>query len=102
MKTVMVRYKTSPGQAAANEALVHAVFDELRARTPAGLRYATYRLADGVSFVHLATLDGPDGNPLTTLPSFQAFQLGIKDRCVEPPVVTELTAVDSYQPTGRP
>ena len=98
MKTVIVRYKTSEAQAAANEALVHAVFDELRSRQPAGLRYATYRLADGVSFVHIATLDAAEQNPLVTLPSFQAFQEQIKDRCTEPPVVTELFAVDGYQP----
>jgi hypothetical protein len=100
MKTVMVRYKTSEGQAEANVALVHAVFDELRARAPGGIRYATYRLADGVSFVHIATLDGEDHNPLTGLPSFKAFQKDLKDRCVEPPVVTELFAVDAYGSSG--
>jgi hypothetical protein len=96
MKTLMIRYMTSEAQADANEALVHAVFDELRSRAPAGLRYASYRLADRVTFVHLATLETADENPLTALPSFKAFQKDLKDRCVEPPVVTELTAVDSY------
>ena len=48
MKTVMVRYKTSsPAESDANAALVRAVFDELRAGMPGGLRYASYRLADG-------------------------------------------------------
>jgi hypothetical protein len=98
MKTVMVRYKTSEAQAATNETLVHAVFDELRSRQPAGLRYATYRLADGVSFVHIATLDAPGQNPLLSLPSFQAFQEQIKERCTELPVVTELFAIDGYNP----
>jgi quinol monooxygenase YgiN len=96
MRTVMVRYKTSDAKAEANAALVHAVFDELRARAPGGIRYATYRLADGATFVHIATLDTPDHNPLTTLPAFQAFQAKLKDRCVEPPVLTELSPVDSY------
>jgi hypothetical protein len=96
MKTVMVRYKTSEAHADANVALVHAVFNELRGRAPEGLRYATYRLADGVTFIHIATLETPDENPLAALPSFKAFQKELKDRCVEPPVFTELTAVDSY------
>jgi hypothetical protein len=100
MKTIMVRYKTSPAHAATNEALVHAVFDELRSRRPAGLRYATYRLDDGVTFVHIARMETPDDNPLIRLPAFQAFQKQLKDRCVEPPVVTELSAVDSYPPDG--
>jgi hypothetical protein len=96
MRTVMVRYKTSDTQAEPNAALVHAVFDELRARAPGGIRYATYRLADGATFVHIATLDTADHNPLTTLPAFEAFQAKLKDRCVEPPVLTELSALDSY------
>ena len=101
MKTVMVRYKTSSAaHAATNEALVHAVFDELRARTPGGIRYATYRLGDGVSFVHLATIEAPDPNPLTTLASFAVFQKEIGSRCAEPPVVTELSPVDSYGTVG--
>jgi len=102
MRTVLVRYKTAPAHAAANEALVHAVFDELRARTPEGIRYATYRLEDGVSFVHLATLASAsaEDNPLTSLPSFKAFQAEQKSRCVELPVVTTLLAVDSYGPVG--
>jgi hypothetical protein len=103
MKTIMVRYKTSATHAATNETLVRAVFDELRARAPRGIRYATYRLGDeatldGTTFVHIATLETPEDNPLAALPAFRAFQeqLRLKDRCVEPPVVTELTAVDSY------
>ena len=35
-------------------------------------------------------------NPLLALAAFKAFQEGIRDRCVEPPVVTELTVVGSY------
>jgi hypothetical protein len=95
-KTIMVRYRTAEMHAGANEALVRAVFDELRARAPVGLRYASYLLADGVTFVHIATLETPDENPLVLLPSFKAFQKELKDRCVEPPVITELSAVDSY------
>lgn len=98
MKTMMVRYKTSQTHADTNEILVRAVFDELRARAPGGFRYASYRLADGVTFVHIATIETADQNPLVVLSSFKAFQeqLQLKDHCVEPPVVTELSAVDSY------
>jgi quinol monooxygenase YgiN len=99
MKTVMVRYKTLPAQAAANETLVHAVFDELRARAPGGLRYATYRLDDGVTFVHIATVESTGDNPLVSLPAFKAFQKQLEDRCVEQPVLTELSAVDAYGQT---
>jgi hypothetical protein len=96
MKTIMVRYKTSEAQAGANETLVRAVFEELRTRAPAGLRYTSYRLADGVTFVHVATVEAVDDNPLIALPAFKAFQKQLKERCVEPPLVTEMSAIGSY------
>ena len=37
-----------------------------------------------------------DENPLVVLPSFKAFLSRLEDRCVEAPVVTELSAVGSY------
>ena len=96
MKTIMVRYKTSEATGDTNAALVRAVFEELRARAPGGIRYTSYRLADGVTFVHIASVERPDQNPLTSLPAFKAFQAQLADRCVEPPVVTELSIVGSY------
>jgi quinol monooxygenase YgiN len=100
MKTVMVRYKTSPKHAEENASLIHAVFDELRARTPGGIRYTSYRLADKVTFVHIATLESADDNPLAKLPAFRAFQAKIEERCVEQPVLTELLPLDSYAPVA--
>jgi hypothetical protein len=97
VKTVLVRYRTAPAEADANEAAVRRVFDELRARGPDEIRYATFRLADGVTFVHLATHESSGDSPLTALPAFQAFVGQLKGRCVEPPVVTELSPVDSYR-----
>ncbi len=94
MKTIMVRYRTKPEHADANAALVRAVFEELRKLAPAGLCYASYRLADGVSFVHVANHAEP--NPLSQVPAFQAFQAQIKERIEEPPQDTELFAVGSY------
>ena len=98
MKTIMVRYKTTAAYADTNATLVHDVFDELRARAPGGLRYATYRLADRVTFVHIAAVETNGDNPLTGLAAFQTFQTQLRSegRCVEAPVVTELSAVDSY------
>lgn len=96
MRTVMVRYKTAPEHAEANVRLVREVYRALRAEAPAGLRYATFRLADGVSFVHIASHERPEPNLLTSLPAFQAFVAQIKERCVEPPVSTELSPEGWY------
>ncbi len=97
MKTLMIRYKTKADQAAANEALVHAVYDELRSRRLPGLKYGTFRLDDGVTFIHIAVMETPEaGDALTSLPAFKAFQKDIKSRCVEGPEPMTLTQVESY------
>ncbi|HEY5385445.1 MAG TPA: hypothetical protein VIJ56_09430, partial [Acidimicrobiales bacterium] len=82
--TRVIRYRTKPEYADENERLVRGVFAELADEDPAGLRYATFRLADGVSFVHVAVTDG-DENPLTSSPAFAAFQADIGERCAEGP-----------------
>lgn len=93
----MVSYKLKADQVGENERLSKAVFEALHAARPPGLRYATFRLADGVSFVHLVSHEEADGaNALTALPEFKAFSAGVKDRCVELPQRVELTEIGSY------
>jgi hypothetical protein len=102
MKQVMVRYKVKPDRAAENEQLVRAVYDELLRTEPAGLRYATFQLDDGVSFVHLASNETNDGHsPLSDVEAFKQFQKDIGDRCDEGPVVTELRQIGSYRVFGE-
>ena len=97
MRRVIVRYKVKAGQAARNEELVRAVYDELHQAKPAGFRYATLKLDDGVSFIHIASTETEDGpSPLSRLEAFKRFQEGIGDRCDEAPVVTEVSVVGSY------
>ncbi len=93
----MVRYKVKPDRVEENEQLVRAVYGELAATEPEGLRYATFRLEDGLSFVHIATVEG-ERNPLAEVEAFARFQADVRDRCEEPPVVTELHEVGSYRP----
>jgi hypothetical protein len=95
MTRVMVRYKVKPEQVARNEELVRAVYAELHRDDPNGLRYATFKLPDGVTFVHLADTNG-EGTPLTGLAAFQAFQADLRERCDEPPVLSELSKVGSF------
>lgn len=94
-KTVIVRYRTRPDSADDNARLVEAVFTALAEIDPGDFRYATYRLADGVSFVHVASFAG-SANPLATLPAFAEFQRELPQRCAEPPAPSEATLVGSY------
>ena len=65
-------------------------------KRPDGLHYATFRLDDGVSFVHVAVLDGEE-NPLTSSPAFAAFQAGIAERCAEEPIAADATAIGNFR-----
>ena len=97
MRQVMIRYKVKPDRVAENEELVRAVYDELHRTEPAAFRYATFRLADGVSFVHIASSETEDGsNPLSQVQAFARFQEDIRDRCDEAPVVSELREIGSF------
>jgi hypothetical protein len=97
MKRVMVRYKIKPGRAAENERYITKVFEQLHRDRPPGLHYASFKLPDGVSFVHIVSHEAADGtDPLRELPAFQAFTAGIKDRCEDPPVAAVLEEVGSY------
>lgn len=97
MRHVVVRYRVKPDRVAENEELVRAVYEELRAARPDGFRYSTFRLDDGVSFMHIALSDG-ESTPLSALPAFARFQRDIGERCDEPPQVRDLTEIDSYGP----
>jgi hypothetical protein len=93
--TRVIRYRTSAETAEENVRLIEAVFTELAVLKPKGLQYSSYRLDDGVTFVHVVQTEG-DGNPLFSVAAFGAFQAGIGDRCVEGPVVADATTVGSY------
>jgi hypothetical protein len=97
-KTVVVRYRTSPETADENARLVEGVYAALAELKPTDFRYTTYRLADGVTFVHVAR--SGEENPLVTLPAFAEFQRDLPRRCVEPPAPSEATVVGSYDGTG--
>jgi hypothetical protein len=98
MKSTVVRYQTKPDRAEENQQLIEAVFAELEEREPDGFTYKVFRLADGVSFIHVVIehdVDEPDS--IQAVPAFQAFVADIADRCVVPPVATAATVVGGYR-----
>ena len=96
MTVKVIRYRTKPECADENEQLIRAVFAELDEVDPGDLRYAAFRLDDGVTFVHVAEVSG-DSNPLTTSVAFAAFQSGIPDRCAEGPFSADGRTIGSYR-----
>ena len=101
MKRTVIRYKTKPDMADRNAELVAAVFAELKAARPEGLRYLSLRLEDD-TFIHFVETAAEDGaSALPKLAAFQAFQSGIRERCAEPPVAKGATVVGNYRMLGE-
>jgi hypothetical protein len=98
MTYTVVRYTIKPGMEDRNAELVRAVYRELTELKPAGFRYATYRLEDGRTFVHVAERDGDGKNPLPELAAFREFQAGIRERCESGPEASGAELVGRYGP----
>ena len=95
MRRIMVRYRVKADRVAENEEAVRAVYAELAETRPDGLRYATFRLADGLTFVHVA--EHGDPNPLQAIEAFRRFTASVRDRCEAGPESAELTEIGSYR-----
>ena len=96
MTHTVVRYTVKPGLEEENEALVRAVYRELTKAGPPDFRYATYRLEDERTFVHVAFHD-PDGEfPLGKLAAFREFREGLDQRCEKGPLVSRAEKIGGY------
>lgn len=93
----MVRSKVKATQVADVEAGIKRLFAALAEAQPEGIRYASCRLADGVTYVVLLEIEEGVENPLPALPAFQAFQETLKTSMVEPPIAEQLTVSGSYR-----
>jgi hypothetical protein len=101
MKRNVIRYKTRPEMADRNAELVAAVFAELKAAQPEGVRYLALRLEDD-TFIHLVESAADDGSSaLPKLAAFGAFQSGIRERCAEPPLSRSAIVVGNYRMLGE-
>jgi hypothetical protein len=99
MKRTLIRYKTKPELADKNAELIAKVFAELQAAKPDGIRYLSLRLDDD-TFVHFVEAESDSANVLPGLPAFKAFQSGIRERCIEPPLAGGVTIVGNYRMLG--
>lgn len=97
MERILVTYKVKPDRVKENEELIRAVYVELRQINDLDIHYATFKLTDDQTFVHMASFASMDKQPvLTESKAFKAFQENLKDRCEIPPDPQKLEEVDSY------
>ena len=97
MSVRMIRAKIKAGKAADPEKAAQEMFTAIEAAQPQGVRYASCKLPDGVTYVILLGLDDDENNPLVAVPAFRDFQENLKIWIAEPPVVEQLAPVGSYR-----
>ncbi len=94
----LVRYKVKKDRAQQNIDDIKSVFRALEETRPDHLRYATFQLEDGVSFVHIAIVESADGdNPLQQFEEFKAFAGDIAERCEETPTISSIETIGAYR-----
>jgi hypothetical protein len=96
MHQLMIRYKVKPDRVDENERLVRVVYEELSCGQRDGFQYSTYRLDDGVTFVHVVQSEEGRG-PLSEREAFQRFTDRIAERCEEQPVAMLIETIGSYR-----
>lgn len=93
----MIRAKVKPESVEHVEASAGKMFAAIEQAQPRGVRYASCKQPDGLTFVVLLELEDGTDNPLSALPEFREFQDNLRNWVAEPPVPEPLTVVGSYR-----
>jgi len=102
MKRTMIRYKLKPDCVAENDELLRGTYEELERTQPDGLRFATFRLDDGLSLVHLVSVETADGrSPLANSVAFGRYSEHVRERCEAPPEFSNLDEIGAFRVFGR-
>jgi hypothetical protein len=101
MSVMMVTAKVKADKVADVEAAAQRMFTALQQKQPEGVRYASCKLLDGVTFVAILELEQEGGqNPLVAIPEFTEFQEGLKGWVAGPPSPSLVQVVGSYRLFG--
>jgi hypothetical protein len=86
ISSVVVSYQVKPEAMAEHVRLIEGVFRQLHDEQPGNIEYTVVRLADGVSFVDMSSVDTPDGShPLPEMTAFKKFEKDAAARMATPP-----------------
>ena len=96
MNVLMVRAKIREENVADARAAVEKVIQALEQTQPAGVRYASSLLTDGVTFVALVKLEDDGSHPLRALPAYAEMVENLKQWYDGPPAVDRMTVTGSY------
>jgi hypothetical protein len=74
MKIIRVQYTTSPEYAAVNQENIRQVIKELKEINHPGIKYSTYLLPDGKTFMHFDQFENEEAHLfLQSMESFKKF-----------------------------
>ena len=95
MKAVRVQYTVQRDFAEQNKSNIQKVMNAIRANPVPGMQYASFVLADGVTFVHINMASDSDTmDELNKVKEFQDFQAALKaSDPISPPDVQPLNLV---------
>jgi hypothetical protein len=92
MALTLVQYRVKPDMVEENLRLIEAVFAELRARNPEGVKYASLHLGDGL-FCHLVE---DEAKKLQALEAFKTFQYDFEARREAAPQRNRATVIGNH------
>lgn len=97
MKAVKVQYTVKEEYAETNKRNIEQVMSDLRKLENPGIKYSSYVLNDGKTFVHLGIYSDDEAMSVATnLDSFKKFQMELKESQPEvPPKADDLNLVAS-------
>ena len=97
MSVLTVRAKLKEEHVTDAEAAVKRMFAAIERERLEGIRYASVKLEDGVTFVAMLEIEDGVGNPLPGLPEAREFYEHLPGWYAEPPDVVPGTVVGSYR-----
>jgi len=84
MKIVRVQYTTTLAYAATNQENINGVVNELKQLDHPGIKYSTYLLSDGKTFMHFDQFENEEAHQfLTSLESFKKFAAELEESGLE-------------------
>jgi len=96
MSVTVVRQKVKDDTISEAVAAVRTLFEALDRAHPAGVRYASTRVADTSTFVAMFELAEGSEDPRPAMPEFGRFLEQLKELVDGPPVIEQLEVVGSY------
>jgi hypothetical protein len=97
MGLMMVRAKIKVDSIDEIEAAGRKLFSAIDREQLQGIRYASFRLPDGVTYLNFLQLEDGIQNPLPALPEGKEFGEKLKSWMAEPVCSQSLTIIGSYR-----